>query len=71
MGGLIIYHNFTFYQTKLSVKQIGTFFYGNQWKVANYTGCQKIIVQQLTHFKPLLKDPAEKLMQHSQISFKS
>ena len=37
-----------------------------------YTECQiKFIVQHLAHFWPFLKAPADKLMPHSQISFKS
>ena len=45
---------------------------GNQWKVADYTGCQQqFIVQHPAHFWPFLKALAEKLMPDSQISFKS
>ena len=46
--------------------------FGNWLKVANYTGCQtKFIVQHLAHFWPFLKALADKLMPHSQMSFRS
>ena len=44
----------------------------NQWKLAEYTGCQqKFIVQHQAHFWPFYKALAEKVIQNSQISFKS
>ena len=39
---------------------------------ANYAGCQnRFTVQHLAHFWPFLKAPEDKLISHSQISFKS
>ena len=46
--------------------------FGNQFKVAYYAGCQnKFILKHLVHFSPFLKAPGDKLLPHSQISFKS
>ena len=71
LGGLIIYNSFTLGKENLSLKKKGIFL-GNQWKVADYTGCQQqFIVQHPAHFWPFLKALAEKLMPDSQISFKS
>ena len=71
LGGLIIYHSLTLGQKIWSLKKIGIFLV-NQWKVDNYTGCyKKNIVQHPVHFWPFVKAPAEKLMPHPQISFKS
>ena len=45
---------------------------GNQWELAIYTGCKtKFIVLHFAHFLPFLKVLADKLMQHSQITFES
>ena len=62
---------FYFGPKKLADKKIAIVF-GNQWKVANYTGCQiKFFVQHLKHFWPFLKALADDMMPHSSISFKS
>ena len=71
MGGLIIYHNLTLVQKNLPLNKIANVF-GNQLKVANYAGCQKkFIVKNVEHFLPFLKALGDKLVPHSQISFKS
>ena len=71
LGGLIIYHYFTLGPNFCPLKNIGIFF-GNQWKMGKYTGCQQLfIVQHPTHFWPFERDPAAKLMPPSQISFKN
>jgi hypothetical protein len=46
--------------------------FGNQLQVANYAGCQnKFFVKHLAHFLPFLNASGDKLVPHSQISFKS
>ena len=42
LGGLIIYHYFTLGPNFFPLKKQYIFF-GNQWKMAKYTVCQKII----------------------------
>ena len=42
LGGLIIYHPFTLGQNVCPLKNMEIFF-RNQWKMAKYTGCPKII----------------------------
>ena len=71
LGGLIIYHNLTLVQKNWPLKKIANVF-GNQLKVANYAGCQnKFIVKHLANLLLFLKAPGDKLVPHSQISFKS
>ena len=71
MGGLIIYHNLTLVQKNWPLKKIANVF-GNQLKGANYAGCKNIfMVKHLAHVWPFLKATGDKLVRHSQISFKS
>ena len=71
LGGLIIYHSFTLSQKNLTIIK-SWHLKKNQWKVVTYTGCQNnFMFQHPAHFLPFLKAPADKLRQHSQISFKS
>ena len=72
LGVLIIYHNLILVQENWPLKKIANVF-GNQLKVAKYAACQKkLIVKNLAFFlKPFLKAPGDKLVPHSQISFKS
>ena len=63
---------FNFGPKKLAIKKI-TKDFGKQLKVAYYAGCQNtFIVKRLVHFFwPFLKAQGDKLVPHSQISFKS
>ena len=51
-GGLIIHQSFTLGQKNWPLKK-NSIAFGNQLKVANYTGCQtKFTVKHLAHFSP-------------------
>ena len=68
LGGLNINHYYTFGQKLWPLKQTGIFC-EKQWKVPFYTECKKYII--VHHPAYFLWAPAEKLRQHSRISFKS